>query len=437
MKDTLEKKLKGLIDQINAIEAKGEQATSDDVAAYKAATTEIAEVKSQIETLATAADLKAWASQERANPAVGVKAANFENSTSAGSVLITRNEDGSGAIEDDNHLPEKTAKAIREPVYRRALQAYLKGKEDVADLKALSEGTDTLGGYLVPPDFMDTIIKRRPQQASLMTLIRTVPTIRDRVVWPRVDYTTDDIYDSPIRIQWPGENGTTAAEQDINWGQTQIDVFTGLYQIEVSRDLLEDTPQTLEVVLTSFGRTAYDLGMESVILTGNGVGRPAGILQNPGGTLQPPTVNLGNPVTHTGLINFIYGLAPQYQANASVLINSTAMATYGQIADASGALVVGLISRDSALGDRRVMQLLGFPISVSAFMPSPGSGNNTVVYGDFEEAYTHVSRKVLSVETYGLGDKEMVKANRVGYNFRFRAGGAITQGRALRVGVQS
>jgi HK97 family phage major capsid protein len=437
MKDTLEKKLKGLIDQINTIEAKGEQATDEDFAAYKSATDEIKQVRSQLETVASAEEQKAWANQERPNPAVSAKKASFENSTPAGTVLITRNEDGSGSVEDDSHLDERTAKAIREPSYKNALRAYMKGKEDVADLKALSEGTDTLGGYLVPPEFIDQIIKRRPQAATLMNLVRTIPTIRDRVVWPRVDYTTDDIYDSPIRIQWPGEGGSTAAEQDINWGQTQIDVNTGLYQIEVSRDILEDTPQTLEAVLTSFGRTAYDLGMENVILTGSGVGRPFGILFNPGASLQPPTVNIGNPTTAASLISFIYGLAPQYQANASVLMNSTAMATYGQIQDTSGSFVMGLVSRQSGLADRRVMALLGFPINVSAFMPSPGSANQTVVYGDFEEAYTLVSRKVLSIETYGQGDKEMVKANRLGYNFRFRAGGAITQGRALRVGVQS
>jgi HK97 family phage major capsid protein len=437
MKETLEKKLKGLIDQINTIEAKGEQATDEDFAAYKSATDEIKQVRSQLETVASGEELKAWANQERPNPAVSAKRASFDNSSSAGSVLITRNEDGSGSVEDDGHLPDRTAKAIREATYKNALRAYMKGKEDVADLKALSEGTDTLGGYLVPPDFMEEIIKRRPQEATLMSSVRVIPTIRDRVVWPRVDYTTDDIYDSPLRIQWPGEGGSTAAEQDINWGQTQIDVYTGLYQIEVSRDLLEDTPQALETVLTSLGRTAYDLGMENVILTGNGVGRPYGILFNAGGALQPPTVNIGNPVTHTALVNLVLGLPPQYQANASALMNSVAMATYGQIVDGSGALVMGLVTRDSALADRRTMALLGFPINVSAFMPSPGSANQTIVFGDFQEAYTLVNRKVLSVETYGQGDKEMVKANRVGYNFRFRAGGAITQGRALRVGVQS
>lgn len=337
-------------------------------------------------------------------------------------------------------LSEKQFHAISEPAYEKAFDRMLRGKADRADYNStLNEGNDGQGGFLAPPQFQTEVIMRKPHPTSIMNYIRQLPCSRDRVIFPRVNYTTDDIYSTGVRIQWVGEGGPTPAITDPAFGDVEIPIFLGQFPLEVSRNLLEDGAVPVGPLISSFAAQAYNLGMDNIIVNGTGVGQPAGILQNPGGANEPPTVNVGNPVTADGLTTLVYGLPPQYQDGAVGLMNFVdAFMTFAKIKDSASHYVFGLQSTfDGGLATARRPELFGKPVVFSAFMPNGGAGAKVVAYGDLRETYLLAQRVGLSVMPYGDQDKSMLTANKVGWLFRFRSGGDVVQPRGLRVGAQT
>lgn len=337
-------------------------------------------------------------------------------------------------------LSERQFKAISEPSYYQAFDRMLRGKADRHDYQAtLTEGLDTGGGFLAPPEFMTEVVMRKPHPTSVLNYIRNLPCSRDRVVFPAVRYTTDDTYSSGVRIQWIGEGGPTPAITDPSFGDVEIPIFTGQFPLEVSRNLLEDAAIPVQDLIQHLASQAYQLGMDNIVVNGTGVGQPAGLLQSPGSTNEPPTANIGNAVTADGLTGLVYGLPPQYQDNAVSLMNFIdAFKTFALIKDTANHYIFGLQSTfDGGLATARQPVMFGKPVIFSAFMPNGAGGANVIVYGDLRETYTLAQRIGLTVMPYGDQDKSMLAANKIGWMFRFRAGGDVVQSRAAHVGVQT
>lgn len=414
--------------------AKGAEVTREDIAAAKALNDELKALRSEIDDL-----------EEVIRDAVPVStpdpvAPGVQWEEPAGVTTLGLTDGGAARILDEvgYGVSARQFRAISEPGYKRAFRALFANRADDADRRALQEGLDDFGGYLVPPDIQAQIIGRRANDSNVLGLVNTITTQRDRVVWPKVNYTdSDDIYDSPIRIDWTGETGPSGT-QDLVWGQIEIPVYTGSFQIHVHRDLMEDQSIGLDEILARFAGTAYRLGMEDVTLGGDGVKKPKGILFSVGGVGEPPTTNVGNPTTADKLIDWIYSVPEQYAENAWVVLNRATYALWAQLKDDADHYVGWLMDNTAGgLARPRLQTLLGYPVRKTPFMPTPGSGKNVAIFGQFNEGYTHVTRVGMSVEVFGLQDKAMLRENKVGWHFRFRAGGAVTQERALRVAVQS
>lgn len=337
-------------------------------------------------------------------------------------------------------IDEKTWNAICEPGYKSAFNQYLRGKADHADLKAMQEGIDSAGGYLVPPDMAARITMRAPHPTSILANIGMMTTSRDRVLFPKHKYSTDDKYATGLRIAWTGENGPSAEDTSLqNWGMIDIPVHTGSFEVMAQRDFVEDTAFDIEGFVTQQAQSVYQLGLDNIVINGTGVGQPKGMLPDAGSADNMPTVNVGNPTTGAKLIEMVYGLPPQYDSNAKFLCNRTSVyATLAQIADSTGHFLFGLTSLDKGvLGSPRQAVLLGHEVIFSAFMPDASSANKIGIYADFAQAYLGVQRVGLSIEPIGPGDREMRRANQVGWYCRFRFGGKTNQDRAGRVAVQS
>jgi HK97 family phage major capsid protein len=365
----------------------------------------------------------------------------------------TRPIEGDGWSVDD-----PTFKAIQEPVYMKSYGRYLRGFADTSDFKtlevgkpprsakALSEGADSGGGYLVPPEYMARLIMREPHPSRIMSYIDTVPCSSDQVIWPRVnnDSDTTDIYSAnEPRIQWIGEKGPTPSQADITFGNVTVQVYTGQFYVEVSRNLVEDAHISISQIVGMFGGQAYTLGLDNAVVSGNGIGQPTGLLTNAGAAGDYcPTINCGNPVSAAGLINLVEGMPPQYsdsESTVAIMNKINAWSTFAQIEDQSGQLIFGLARTQGpeGLASPRVHRLLGYPVIFSAFWPNTGAGNNVLGFGDPKSAYVFCQRVGMTIETYGLQDRGMIQKNQIGWNFRFRCGGQVVQNRAFHVGVQS
>jgi HK97 family phage major capsid protein len=333
-------------------------------------------------------------------------------------------------------LGEKQMRGISEPSYRNTWMRMARTKHlDQADYKTLQVGLDETGGYLVPPDILQHILRREPQSGSLVDLVRTVPVSSDRLQIPRLGYEEDDVYSNPMRIRWTSE---IQGPQDVvspEFGQVEIPVYEGSMRLPVTRTLLEDASVPLDQILAEELAGSYRLGLEEVIVSGNGVGKPSGILTALNAEDDAPeSVLLGDPVTADGLLELVYGLPPQYAQSAVAVLNRTG--TYADLVklkDQSGQYVFGLGQIPSGgLATPRQDTLLGYPLHFSPMMPEVGSDRPVILFGDLRRAYFLAQRLGISVRVQDIPSEPYVY-----YVVRFRVGGKLVQPRAIRVGVQA
>lgn len=446
--DALVSQIKGLSESDKELTAEEEKTLSEALAEAKTLKGELETLEAQVNDLksvvsfheAPRPDLKIFGTPEAAQGSDLETGLKFDGRSGTELVLCNRHTGEKKSIDAEGAgLTEKQLKTIFDPTYKRAFTNVLMRRSmDSADIKVLQEGSDTAGGYLVPADMLAEIIMRRPHPTQILSAVRTLTTSRDRAYVPKHKYSTDDIFSSGLRIQWTGELGTANDDTSLeNWGQLEIPVFDGSFEVQISENMLSDATFDVASFVAQEAGEAYDLGIDNVIVNGNGVNKPAGLLLNPGGTDQPPSVNIGNPFTPDNLITLVYGLPPQYQANAKVLMNQVStFTTVAQLKDTANNYIGGLTQNISGgLATSRQPVMLGKECLFSAFMPVVGSGNRVMVYGDFNLGYAFVNRLGMSV--VDVTDRDMAKQHRRSYVFRFRAGGAVWQDRALRVGTQS
>lgn len=431
-----QQELRALVLEIEAL-ANLEDKTQEQFAEWNEKLNQVDALRSQIEALERTENVRSWAREEVKQPAIaGPGGSTKFDSQPVGTDLVKFDSTGLPFLVDATgfQISEKQFQAISTHQYKRAYVRALLSKADSHDFKAvLNEGLDGEGGYLVPPDMQAEIIRRSPQAAGAYDLVRQVPTLSDKLRWPKLNYTGDDIYSSSVRIKWTGEQGAPQNAGEPSWGQVEIDIHEGMMEIPLTRSLLEDRADADNIIAEELG-FAYRLGVSDVIINGNGVAKPHGLLENVGGADEPPSVNLGNPVTADNLLKLVYGLPPQYQARAKALMEQTDVyATLTTLKDTANNYIFGLFKNiDGGLATDRVETLRGRPIVFDPFMPLSGAGNKVVIYGDFERAYFLGQRLGMSLRLQDLPRDPLVYIVA-----RFRVGGDTVQPRAIRVGVQS
>jgi len=323
--------------------------------------------------------------------------------------------------------------AVQSKGYAPAFDAYLrKGYQDLGpnDRKALSEGTDSAGGFLVPEDYQAELIKKIATMAVMRSICRVMNTGRDIVKIPRIKYTTDDLYTSGVRLTWTGEipaSATTHRVTDPVFGMLSIPVHTAMASLPVYNDLLEDNAVNLQGYIAGLMGEAFAVGEDNCFINGTGVAQPLGILTNVDvsgeGVTSIASGSTSSPYfTYAGLTNLYTGLPAQYEPNARFLASK---ATYGYIRQVVTATVGEplwqVFAQDGGLG-ATPSQLFGFPRMVSDLMPSAVTASNyALLFGDFS-GYLIVDRVGLSVQRLS---EIYAETNTVLFLARRRVGGQV------------
>jgi HK97 family phage major capsid protein len=422
--------------------------TETDVTKLSALVEEGESLQKQLEVLGRRDALKSVVSVPSAP---GISVAGGDNLKRVGVDILHMDDKGSfNAVEQiGGGIGEKAWQAISEPSYKNAFMRYAANPNmiDSFDMKTLAEaknfqeGLDPAGGFLIPADMQMEIVRRDPQLSGVLDLVRTLPTASDRMLAPRLDYTgasddtAGDIFTNPMRLQWTGEAAPPGSTVRPDLGQIEVPVYEGMFEMPFSRAMADDGGAFFGDFLTEELRNAYRLGMENVVINGDGVAKPTGLLANVGGVHQPPTQNVGNPVTADGLTDWIYSLPPQYDGpECRWLTNRTdVFRTWAKIKDSANNYIFGLSQNISGgLATERGNVLFGYNGAFSPFMPNSGSAANVGIFGNFRRAYWLVQRLGMTVMFQDIPRERFRYAV-----VRYRVGGAVVQGRALRVAVQS
>jgi HK97 family phage major capsid protein len=199
-------------------------------------------------------------------------------------------ETGFNAVEypeDLNNL-SKDQKII---TFFKALVNYKKDFKSQMVLRALVEGTDAEGGYLVPEEFRAEVFRVLPDVAVMRNLARVLPMNTDTL-------NLNTLAARPAAY-WTSEYGsktTSSAE----FGRVTLQPNDLVCLLPITHQLLADANINVVQFITELFAEAIALAEDKAFFTGNGTGQPRGINQE---TIT--TVGCGTALTMDHILQLI------------------------------------------------------------------------------------------------------------------------------------
>lgn len=163
---------------------------------------------------------------------------------------------------------DKTGRASDE--YRKNFWNAMRSKAPVPNVtNALQIGTDSEGGYLVPDEFENTLVEALEEENIFRQMAKIIQTASgDRKI---------PVVASKGTAAWMDEEGAYP-ESDDSFGQVSIGAYKLGTMIKVSEELLNDSVFDLESYITREFARRIGSKEEEAFFTGNGTGKPLGIL---------------------------------------------------------------------------------------------------------------------------------------------------------------
>jgi len=299
------------------------------------------------------------------------------------------------------------------------VQTMLKDGLDVREIKAtMVEGEDVLGGYAVPPTVAAGVIERIPGLTAVRGGGALIVQSASKVIeWLKVTGGNDQ-YLSGMRGLWGAET-ESPTEDDFTLGLVQIPVHVYTYKVSMSVSLLEDATN----IVTIFTRLVSDtlaIDEDVAFLTGDGAGKPHGILPSSGNGRSLTEVITGDAdeVTWDGLRNLRRGIATQYRARgrSSWIANSDTGGSIEEMQDGEGR---NYVENALVVGD----EFQGAIWRESEAMPDEAANAYPMIFGDLS-GYAIVERLGMAVQRYNNSNTGI---NVVEFHIRRRLGGDLIE----------
>jgi HK97 family phage major capsid protein len=443
MDKSLQEQLKETLGQADAIKssaaAKGKWEDGD-TAAFNSLIDTAKNIKGLMEKEVELDALKAWGQESDGKSAVAAGFSGRVIEDEGNMKGVTTGSDYNDLV-PYTALGEKTLKSIKsgeyKDAYRQMLVAAAKRQApSVAAMKVLQEGQDTAGGFWVPPDIRNDLVKKMRGVTGVMNDVFAFTTGSDMVTFPKITYTGGDIYTSDVLPSWTAEAPSADISEATNpgAGKVQIPVHTLTAAIIVTRSLLEDAQFDILGYLSENLGENIGLYVDNALINGDGVGKPQGILKHPnaavavasGGMLvlsgAAAAVAFGNSTT--GIIGTEAALPPQYEAGAKWYAGKS---TYAAIRS----LNVGTANQPIWRPDESYPNatngyaptLYGYPIAKDQFMPTVGASNTPLMLGQLK-GYFMPQRVGMSIQV--LNEVRALRDEVVLYA-RMRLGGQLVK----------
>lgn len=372
-----------------------------------------------------------------------------------------------GLSAEEHKFFETTRRAFQ-PDYRAAFERHLRligkyhGEYSMmwtaltpAEQKALSEGTDTAGGFLVPPDVQAELLVRTAQQAAVRRAgARVQPTSRDLLRFPMVAAASatagglssggGSIFSSGFIGTWAVET-PTFTDTDPSFGSFDVPVKKLRVATRLSNDFISDALVNVLAFLAENGASNAALVEDQGFLTGLGAAlQPLGILNAGIATVdvEGSTVDtFGNTTSNAGsapkVLDVEYALPSQYTPGAAWMMRRAIEGKLRKLVDGQGRFLYNLgggLGPTATTGQfsRPPKELEGYPVYNSEFMPNDGTnGNQVLLFGDFS-GYVIAQRAQI---TSTILRERFADTDQTGIILWERVGGAVWNPDQFRVGI--
>ena len=262
---------------------------------------------------------------------------------------------------------EKTGRASAE--YRKSFWNAMRAKNLSMDVAgALQVGTDSEGGYLVPDEFERTLIEALEEENILRSLAHVIQTSSgDRKI---------PVVATKGTASWVDEEGAIPESGD-SFGQVTIGAYKLGTMIKVSEELLSDSVFDLEAYISREFARRIGSKEEEAFFTGDGTGKPLGVLAETGGAEIGVTANAAATFTADEIFDLFYSLKAPYRRSAVFVMNDATVKALRKLKDNNGQYLW-----QPSLTAGAPDTLLNRPVYTSAFMPVLEAGAKSILFGD-------------------------------------------------------
>lgn len=267
-----------------------------------------------------------------------------------------------------SRIIERTGRASDE--YRTSFWDMMRSKAPLPSVvNALQEGTDSEGGYLVPDEYERTLVEALEEENVLRQLAKVIRTSSgDRKI---------PVVATKGTASWIDEEGAYT-ESDDSFGQVSIGAYKVGTMIKVSEELLNDSVFDLESYIAKEFARRIGAKEEEAFFTGDGSGKPLGVLAATGGAETGVTAASSTAITADELMDLFYSLKSPYRKKAVWVLNDSTIKAVRKLKDSTGQYLW-----QPSLMAGTPDTLLGRPVKTSTYMPVIAAGAKTIAFGDF------------------------------------------------------
>ena len=311
-----------------------------------------------------------------------------------------------------DELGPSLTKAQRAKAFLRSAILHTEPGDEIVR-KALSEGTDSAGGYLVPSEYRAELIRRVPELSELFPHIRRIPVISDSGQYPKLS--TD------VSITWGRAENAALTETDPVFGNLSWTVRNMSAITYLSRELVSDANPNIVDTITALFSEAVGAERDKMIAIGGGSGstQPEGIYSAAGLS----SVAVGGSLTYAKLVELKFTLARKYHRCARWVLNSTNLQRITSITDDNGQPIF----RD-ALVAGETPRVLGKEYAIQDDLP-----DSAIFFGDLSQ-YFWFDREAMVIESTTTGG-DMFKKHQVAVKVVERCDGKLALAEAFVKGT--
>ena len=273
-----------------------------------------------------------------------------------------------GGKADADGTEDKAGRASDD--YRKNFWNAMRSKAPMpAVTNALQIGTDSEGGYLVPDEYERTLVEALEEENIFRRMAKVIKTSSgDRKI---------PVVASKGTASWIDEEGAFP-ESDDSFGQVSIGAYKLGTLIKVSEELLNDSVFDLQSYISREFARRIGAKEEEAFFTGDGKGKPLGVLAATGGAETGVTAASATAVTADELMDLYYSLKSPYRKKSVWVLNDSTIKAIRKLKDNNGQYLW-----QPSLTAGAPDMILGRPIKTSAYMPAMAAGAKTIAFGDF------------------------------------------------------
>jgi len=277
--------------------------------------------------------------------------------------------------------PDLTEAEQKTAEYKKGFNSFLrKGLE----MKSMSVNSDEDGGYFVTPEMSSEIVKK-VYESSPMRQLASVQVISTDALEIMEDLEL-------ISSGWVGETQPRGNTDTAKLKMIKIPTHELFAQPLATQKLLDDASVNVESWLAEKAAQKFALDEATAFISGNGVGKPKGILDYAAGTsfnqVEQVETSTSLTIKADDLIDLNYAVKADYKKAAAWMAKREVIKEFRKLKDTQNRYLW-----EPGLNGAAQATLLGAPVYEAADMQAGGvAGNLAVAFGDFKAGYQIVDR---------------------------------------------